>query len=65
MKTWMLPWLLPVGLLGAVVFVVVTGRYAPIAAVILGWMLVPILWRVRFPGSDEDADTRYWRIGRR
>jgi hypothetical protein len=65
MKTWMLPWLFPVGLLGAVVFVVVFGKYAPFAAIILGWLLVPVLWRVHFPSSDDDADTRYWRISRR
>jgi uncharacterized integral membrane protein len=50
MKTWMLPPPLPVGLLGAVV---------------VGWLLVPVLWRVRFPSSDDDADTKHWRIGRR
>jgi hypothetical protein len=64
MKTWMLPWLFPVGLLGAVAFVVVFGKYAPFAAVIAGWVLVPVLWRVHFP-SDQDCDTRYWRISRR
>ncbi len=65
MKTWMLPWLFPIGLLGSVVLVTVFGDYAPLAAVVAGLLLVPVLWRVHFPGSDEDADTRYWRIGPR
>lgn len=65
MKTWMLPWLVPVGMLGAVVFVVAFGKYAPVAAVVAGWLLVPVLWRVRFRSSDDDADTKYWRIGSR
>jgi hypothetical protein len=60
MKTWMLPWLFPVGLLATVVFVVVLGRYVAIAAVIVGFLLVPVLWRYRAAWSDDD-DTNYWR----
>ena len=63
MKTWMLPWLFPVGLLGAVVFVVVAGRYAAVIAVAVGLLLVPVLWRLHFP-AGEDSDTNYWRIKR-
>jgi len=62
MKLWMLPWLLPVGLLGAVVFVVVTGRYAALIAAAVGVLLVPVLWRLHSP--SEDDDTHYWRIKR-
>jgi hypothetical protein len=62
MKLWMLPWLLPVGLLGAVVFVVVAGRYAALIAVAVGLVLLPVLWRLHFPSTDEDADSHYWRI---
>jgi hypothetical protein len=59
MKTWMLPWLFPVGLLGAVVLVVVSSPYEAVAAVALGAVLVPVLWRLHFgPASD---DTSYWR----
>jgi hypothetical protein len=62
MKTWMLPFLFPVGLLGAVVFIVVTSPYEAFAAAGLGLVLVPILWRIHFrPGGDE---TNYWRIKR-
>jgi hypothetical protein len=62
MKTWMLPFLFPVGLLGAVVFIVVTSPYEALAAVVLGLVFVPILWRIHFrPEGDE---TSYWRIKR-
>ncbi len=66
MKTWMLPWLFPVGLLATVVFFAVFGRYAGL--VLAGVCLLavpPVLWRIHFPSSREDADTRYWRFGRR
>jgi hypothetical protein len=63
MRTWMLPFLFPVGLLGAVVFTVVTSPYEAFAAVGLGVVLVPILWRLNVrPDGDE---TKYWRINRR
>jgi hypothetical protein len=62
MKTWMLPFLFPVGLLGTVVFIVVTSPYEAFAAVGLGLALAPILWRLNVrPGGDE---TNYWRIKR-
>ena len=64
MKTWMLPWLFPVGLLATVVLFTVAGRYAGLVAVVIGVLLAPVLWRMNFPSSD-DADTRYWRFGRR
>jgi hypothetical protein len=62
MKMWMLPWLFPVGLLGAVVFVVVTSPYEAIAGVVFGVLIVPVLWRLHFPTSSDDADTSYWRM---
>ena len=61
MKTWMLPWLFPVGLLGAVVLVVVSSPYEALVAVAAGVLLVPVLWRLRVPASGEDSDTNYWR----
>jgi hypothetical protein len=61
----MLPWLVPVGLLGAVVFVAVFNRWAPLIAVGVGVLLVPVLWRFHFhPPDDPDAEVHYWRIGR-
>jgi hypothetical protein len=65
MKPWMLPWIFPVGLLATVVFFTVFGRYAGLAAVVIGVLLVPVLWRVHFPSNAEDADTNYWRLPRR
>jgi Ca2+/Na+ antiporter len=66
MKTWMLPWLFPVGLLATVVFFTVLGRYAGLVVVGVLLLLAPVvLWRVQAPSSREDADTRYWRFGRR
>ncbi len=65
MKTWMLPWLFPVGLLATVVFFTMAGRYAGLIVAAISVLLIPVLWRVRFPSSREDADTHYWRFGRR
>ena len=64
MKTWMLPWLFPVGLLGAVVLIVVSSPYEAFAAVGVGVLLVPVLWRLHFRPPGEDGDTNYWRIKR-
>ena len=61
MKTWMLPWLFPVGLLGAVVLVVVSSPYEALVAVALGVLLVPVLWRVHFRPPGDGDDTSYWR----
>ena len=63
MKTWMLPWIFPVGLVATVVLYTVMGRYAGLVAVMNGVLLAPVLWRVHFPAS-EDADTQYWRFRR-
>jgi hypothetical protein len=67
MKLWMIPWLLPVGILGAVVFVSIFDEYSALVAVPLAWVALPLLWRVRFPPSteDPDADVHYWRLTRR
>jgi hypothetical protein len=62
MKTWMLPWLFPVGMLSAVVFVVVAGRYVALMTVALGVLVVvPVLWRVQFRATGDGDDTSYWR----
>lgn len=64
MKPWMLQLVLPLGLPGAVVLVVVFNQAAPLVAAGLGVLAVPLLWRLRFgPPGDED-DTNYWRIKR-
>jgi fatty acid desaturase len=65
MKTWMLPWLVPVGLLATVVLLTVAGPYAGLVVVGIGVLLVPVLWLVHFSSLGDDADTQYWRFGRR
>jgi hypothetical protein len=66
MKSWMLPWLLPVGILGAVVYVSIFDSYSALIALPVAWVALPVLWRIRFPPSDDpDADMNYWRIRRR
>ena len=66
MKSWMIPWLLPVGMLGAVVFVSIFDGYSALVALPVAWVALPVLWRIRFPASDDpDADVHYWRIRRR
>jgi hypothetical protein len=62
MKTWMLPWLFPVGMLATVVLLTVFRESVGLVAVIAGWLLVPVLWRTRFSPSDDE--THYWRIKR-
>ncbi len=64
-KTWMLPWLLPLGLLATVVFFTEFGTYAGLAIIVIGMLLVPVLWLVDLPWLGDDADTQYWRFGRR
>ena len=64
MKTWMLPWLFPVGpARDGVCFAVVTSRVRGLDWP--GWLsaslIVPVLWRSHFPSASDDADTRYWR----
>jgi hypothetical protein len=64
-KTWMLPWLPPLGMVVTVVLFAVLGTYVALAVIGLGVLvLVPVLWRVRFP-VGEDADVKYWRFGPR
>jgi hypothetical protein len=64
MKTWMLPWLLPVGMLATVVILTLFEPYAWLAAVVVAALLLPVLWRTHFPSAGEDADTQYWRMRR-
>jgi hypothetical protein len=64
MKAWTLPFVFPVGLLGAVVLVVVSSPYEAFVAVGVGVLLVPVLWRIHFRPPGDDGDTNYWRIKR-
>jgi hypothetical protein len=67
MKSWWLPWLCPLVLIGGVVLVAVLGDYAVYLAAPLGFVGVVgicLLWRARFGPSkdDPDADVHYWRL---
>jgi hypothetical protein len=35
-----------------------------LAAVVAGVALIPVLWRLRFPGRGENDGTNYWRLPR-
>ena len=66
MKSWMLPWLLPVGMLGTIVFVSIFNGYSALVALPVAWVALPLVWRARFPSKDDpDADVNYWRLRRR
>lgn len=69
---WMLPWLLPVGLLGTVVLISLSNVLGYVLAGVWGWVLFPygaafIHSRARTSGARNDAspfggdDTDYWR----
>jgi hypothetical protein len=63
----MLPWLLPVALLGVVVFVSVFNGNSPLAALTVAGvacLIVSIVRHRRDGDQDPDADVNYWRIGR-
>ncbi len=67
MKAWWLPWLLPLGLIAAVVLIAVLGDYAVYLAApvgLAGLVGFCLLWRARFgpAGDDPDADVHYWRF---
>ena len=62
----MIPWLLPVGMLGAVVFVSIFDRYSALVALPVAWVALSVARRIRFGANeDADADVHYWRIHRR
>jgi hypothetical protein len=43
----------------------VAGRYAGLAAIVIGMVVAPVVWVVHFAPSGESADTQYWRFRRR
>jgi hypothetical protein len=66
MKLWMLPWLLPLGLLATVVSLTVFKSDEQILLFGAGYLLVMLLASIVFrPRPGEDADVNYWRIRRR
>ena len=66
MRSWMLPWLFPLGVLVTVALLSVSGVFAFALTVAWGWVLFPFGVRyirslTRTPG-DADDDHSYWRI---
>jgi uncharacterized membrane protein len=68
----MLPWLLPVGLLGTVALISLSNAFGYLLAVAWGWLVFPFLARyVRSRSHDRqgtisrngfpDEDAHYWR----
>lgn len=63
MKGWMIPFLFPLGLLGAVVSVSVFRSAESLLMFTGGLALVVILWsRFAREGQDSGADEHYWRL---
>lgn len=63
MKMWMVPFLFPLGLLGAVVSVSVLGSDERLLMFAGGIVLVVILWSL-FSREKQDpgSDAHYWRL---
>lgn len=65
MKPWMVPWLVPLGLLATVVSLTVFKTDEQVLLLAAGWLLVMLLASLAFrPRAGEDADVDYWRIRR-
>jgi hypothetical protein len=65
MKATMIPWLVPLGLLGTVVAFALTGPYVGLAVWVAVFVIVAVLWIVRLDPhrNDTDRDAHYWRLG--
>ena len=72
LRAWMLPWLLPVGLLGTVALISLSNLLGYILAGVLGWALLPyaaayIHSHTRRPGALNNGnpfdgdEVDYWR----
>jgi hypothetical protein len=71
-SAWMLPWLFPVGLLGAVVLISLSAVFGYLLAAVWGWLVFPCVAlyirsrsHARRGASNRnpfrDADAHYWR----
>jgi hypothetical protein len=63
MRWWMVPWLLPLGILGAVVAVAMFNTNAGVLMLSGAVLLVLLGWSLfSSAGEDPDADVNYWRL---
>jgi hypothetical protein len=71
MRTWMVPWLVPAGMVGAVVLVALNSLIGGILAVVWGLVVLPAVALAIMRRSPEglarlrDLETNYWRVRRR
>ena len=66
MKPWMLPWLLPVGLLACIASITLIQPVGLAVAMLIAWVVIPVVGlyiRAR-GGLGNDDDTDYWRFDR-
>jgi hypothetical protein len=63
MKWWMIPWLVPLGILGAILAVTVFNSSGGVLMLAGGILLVLLAWSLfSSAGEDPDADVHYWRL---
>jgi hypothetical protein len=71
MRTWMVPWLLPAGMIGAVVLVSLNSLLGGVAALVWGLVVLPAIALKLMRRSPEglarlrDLEANYWRMRRR
>jgi hypothetical protein len=65
MKSWMLPWLVPLGLLATVVLVSQFKTDEQLLILAGGFLILVFLGSIVYrPRNGEDADVHYWRMRR-
>jgi hypothetical protein len=67
MKLWMLPWLLPVGLLACIASISLIRPLGLAVAGLIAWVVIPVVGlhiRARAGLDKGDDDVDYWRFNR-
>ena len=71
MRTWVLPWLLPAGMIGAVALAALNSLLGDVLALVWGLAVLPTVALMIMHRSPEglarlrDLETNYWRLRRR
>lgn len=66
MKSWMVPWLVPLGLLTTVVLVSEFKTDGQLIMLTGGFLILVLLGSIVYrPRDGKDADVHYWRMRRR